>query len=302
MKIYAVVVLYNGEKWIDRCFGSLRASQSPLTVIAVDNASSDHGLERIRSDYPEVQIIQSAKNLGFGAANNIAMRKAYEEGADFFLLLNQDAWIEPSTVGSLVEVQARDEKYDLLSPMHLTGSGSNLEYGFSRFLKPSSCPNLISDLYFQRTEDRVYPISFAPAAAWLLTRRCVEIVGGFSPTFFHYGEDDNYTQRVHYHGLQMGVYPFAKIFHDTEFRPVQSLNAGKRLAYKKKLLQYSDPNTDKDFRREANKHLRVGLRSALRFSAAGFRAALTEYRHYATIAPTLHQNRERSRRPGLSFL
>ena len=302
MKVYAIVVLYNGEKWIDRCFGSLRASQTPLQVIAVDNASSDHGLEKIRSDYPEVQVIQSAKNLGFGAANNIAMRKAYEDGADFFLLLNQDAWIEPTTVGSLVRVHARDNKYDLLSPMHLTGSGHKLEEGFSRCLKPSSCPDLISDLYFQRTEDRIYPISFAPAAAWLLTRRCIETIGGFNPTFFHYGEDDNYTQRVHYHGMQMGVYPFAKIFHDTEFRPAQSLNAGKKLAYKKKLLQYSDPNSEKDIRLEANRHLKSSILSALKLSPAAARKALEEYRQYSSIASTLRQNRDISRNVGRSFL
>jgi GT2 family glycosyltransferase len=51
--------------------------------------------------------------------------------------------------------------------------------------------------------------------------KCIEIVGGFDPSFFMYGEDDNYMLRVKYYGLKIGVCPSAKIYHDRQFRDYQ---------------------------------------------------------------------------------
>ena len=52
------------------------------------------------------------------------------------------------------------------------------------------------DFYRIKKLEEVYDIPFAMAAHWLVTKRCLQTVGGFSPTFFHYGEDNNYIHRV----------------------------------------------------------------------------------------------------------
>ena len=62
--------------------------------------------------------------------------------------------------------------------------------------------------------DDIYETNFVNAAAWLLPRKTLERVGGFDPIFKHYEEDDNYSNRVRYHGLKIGVCPSAKIIHD----------------------------------------------------------------------------------------
>jgi len=49
----------------------------------------------------------------------------------------------------------------------------------------------------------------------------LEIVGGFDPIFFHYGEDDNYMHRVHFHGMKIGICPKVRIVHDTERRLIR---------------------------------------------------------------------------------
>ena len=60
----------------------------------------------------------------------------------------------------------------------------------------------------------IYDINFIQAAAWLLPKKTLLDIGGFDPVFFHYGEDDNYCQRVLYHNFKIGVVPNSFIRHD----------------------------------------------------------------------------------------
>lgn len=66
---------------------------------------------------------------------------------------------------------------------------------------------------------QIYQVPLVNAAAWLLSRKCLEAVGGFDPLFLYYGEYDNYCQRATYSGIKIGVIPNAFIIHDREARP-----------------------------------------------------------------------------------
>src|SRR5438067_8420955 len=115
--VYVVIVTYNGSKWVTPCFSSLRKSTVPLKTIVIDNGSTDDTLARIQSGFPEVEIIGTGKNLGFGKANNIGMELAWQRGADYVFLLNQDAWIDPDAVEKLVEAHRKYPDYGVISPM-----------------------------------------------------------------------------------------------------------------------------------------------------------------------------------------
>lgn len=248
-RVAVVIVTYNGAKWVDRCFSSLRQSTIPLDTIVIDNGSTDDTLSRIETGYPEVRIVRTGQNLGFGKANNLGMEMAYQENAEFFFLLNQDAWIKPDALEKLVAGHKQYPAYGVLSPIHLNGAGDELEYGFSNFVAPNKCLGLYSDIYFRKIKD-VYDAPFVNAAAWMLTRACLEKVGGFSPSFFHYGEDDNYTDRLKYHGVKLGVFPAAVICHDRErARSPQFFKAGE--TFRRELIQRSsNPNEQVSFARE----------------------------------------------------
>jgi GT2 family glycosyltransferase len=103
-KIFVIIVTYKGHLWYERCFKSLRDSELPVQIIVIDNASNDGTVEYIRAHFPDIHLIESKENLGFGRANNLGMRYALDNGADYVFLLNQDAWIEPNTIGELVRI------------------------------------------------------------------------------------------------------------------------------------------------------------------------------------------------------
>ena len=60
------------------------------------------------------------------------------------------------------------------------------------------------------------------AAHWLISRDCLLKVGGFSPIFPHYGEDNNYAERTIFHGFKIGIVPGAIAIHDREYREISA--------------------------------------------------------------------------------
>lgn len=211
-KVLVIIISYNFKRWIDLCLDSLRKSDYPADVIVIDNDSKDDTTNLINKNYPEVRLIETGKNLGFGRANNIGMKIALDEGYDFVFLLNQDAWIEPDTIGKLITAYNQTGKeYGIISPVHLNGAGDKLDKGFSTYAKVE---------YIKENEQSIIPVEFINAALWMLPRKTLEEIGGFSPLFRHYGEDIDYANRVKYRNLKIGYVPTASGYHDREYRTI----------------------------------------------------------------------------------
>lgn len=213
--IYCIVVTYNGAAWVQQCFSSLHNSTVPVNVIAVDNASTDDTLTLLQYNFPGVFLIETGANLGFGKANNIGIRQALAANADYILLLNQDAWVQPGCIASLVGTLSENPLIGIVSPVHLNAAGDDLEAHFKGYVNTQDCPGFLTDAYFGRQQGS-YTARFINAAAWMLPRQTVERVGGFDPLFPHYGEDDDYIERLHYAGLQLVVNSKAFVHHDAK--------------------------------------------------------------------------------------
>lgn len=246
MKLLTVIVTYNAMQWIDRCLDSLRTSVQPTDVFVVDNGSTDGTAGYITTHYPEVRLVRSERNLGFGQANNQGMRYALQYDYDYVFLLNQDAWLHTQDcLQELVKV-AEDPAYSdymIFSALWLYGKGDRLTKGTPQHLaKMAERGNdFASDLFFRLALQPVYETDYIGAAAWLLPRRTLQTIGGFDPLFFHRGEDDNYMQRVRFHGGKIGICPYALVCHDIEERP-ENYDAEHENWRKNMLIELADIN------------------------------------------------------------
>jgi GT2 family glycosyltransferase len=226
MKLFVVIVTYNGVSWIRDCLNSVRASSVQAEVVIVDNASIDTTCQILTEEYPDCKLIQSKQNLGFGKANNEGIQYALQCGAEAVFLLNQDAILHSDTLGILLDIQKRNPDFGILSPIHLRGDAEDLDYGFKNYLFRDTQQALLKHQLLRHPLQEVYPFEFVNAALWLVSRECLKKVGGFNPYFFHYGEDRDYVNRLHYHGLKLGVVPTAFARHnrkqeDSEFKKQQ---------------------------------------------------------------------------------
>ncbi len=242
-------------KWAAQCFSSLRKSSVSVQTIVVDNGSTDGTQDYIKNNFPEVELVQSPKNLGFGKANNLGLEMAYNKGADFFYLMNQDAWLFEDSIQQLLNVYDHyptKEEIGIISPMHLDGSGKKLDIFFENYLARNNIKNnFISDSFCGKLKP-YYEMDFVNAAHWLLPTTTVEEVGGFNPYFFHYSEDMEYTNRIIFHGKKTILCTASLVVHDgkQDWSKTDHINA-KRVQREQRFLDpgrsFSSTASLKDF-------------------------------------------------------
>lgn len=218
MNILVIIVTYNAMQWAERCFNSLRTSNTKHDVIVVDNGSTDGTREFIQKNYPYVIFHQCEQNLGFGKANNVGLLFALDHNYDYVYLLNQDAWVYPDTFERLVSISKRYPTFGILSPIQMEANMQKIDRNFCvGVCNWESNKDILSDFYTQKLKD-VYPVKTVMAAHWLVSIECIKKVGLFSPSFPHYGEDDNFANRASYWNYEIGIVPSARAIHDREYR------------------------------------------------------------------------------------
>ena len=302
-KLFVIIVTYKGHRWYERCFTSLRGSSIPVQTVVIDNASGDGTMEFIREHFPEIHLIESNENLGFGRANTIGIRYALDQGCDYVFLLNQDAWVESDTFEKLVNIHQSHPEYGILGPVQVNEEKTKVLDGVIRFLvNPDNVNKEMFSDFMMGTIDDVYPVAEINAAAWLLPRKTLETVGGFDPLFLHYGEDWNYLSRVHYHKLKVGLTPHLHVVHDCIVHVEQP--QGYRMAFDKWLLQRASdiqyPDTQVD---DMMKHYRrTALKKLFTFHKNTFMENWASYQFLRRNKESIVKSRKQNKTAGLNWL
>lgn len=302
MSTKIIIVTYNAMPWIDRCL----QSTGDYPVVVVDNASTDETVTHIQSNYPKVTLFPQDKNRGFGQGNNVGIAYALKQGAERVFLLNQDAYLVKNCLDILIKKQQENTQYGILSPIHLNGKGDALDRNFGNYLSSQKVPKLLSDLLINKA-DELYEVPFVNAAGWLLSRKCLETVGGFDPIFFHYGEDDNYCQRVLFHDLKIGVVIDAFLLHDREDRENKPAEKYSNEYYtnleRRYKLIYGDINTENfTIQKEINQLKKKALRQYIKLQFSNGSKTKKQLKLLASLQETISKSRKMNSKKGMHYL
>lgn len=207
-----IIVNYNGRRYLDACLDSLREGRElGYEVIVVDNASGDGSADHVAARYPQVRLIRSETNLGFGAGNNLGARCAR---GDYLAFLNPDTEAEPGWLEALISALEQDAQAGLATAlvvlmdepdrvntcgndMHLTGLTLCRGMGAHRAA-------------FSKTAE----VSAVSGAAFAIRRDLFQALGGFDESFFLYVEDSDLSLRARLAGYRLLAVPEAAIRHD----------------------------------------------------------------------------------------
>ncbi len=213
-KIFFVIVTFNSENYIRKCLDSIKLYEPNTSIVVVDNVSIDRTIE-ILSTYDNLQILRNKKNIGFGKANNLGIKLAIDNGADYIYLLNHDAFLCQSITSSLIDDFNNFDSYGVLTPLQININERELETNFERFLYYQGVlSTFLGDMLFKGSVEGIYEVNFFQAASWFIKVDVLKKVGLFNPIFFHYGEDNEFLNRLHYHGFKSGINPNIKIVHE----------------------------------------------------------------------------------------
>ena len=239
MMISVIIANHNGEEYLDRCLGSLGRPGPRLEVILVANASSDGSLDLVASRFPAVRILPQESNLGYVAANNLAIGVA--EG-DALLLLNTDAWLEPGALELLADRLKSDHRAGLVAP-RLRYQDGRRQFSWSpargvlgevlQRLRNGHEARAWVHGKLARGIGRLAGRSWYTAACVLIRSRAFHQVGGFDTNFFMYFEDVDLCVRLEGAGSRLVQEPRAVVTHvgglrrnatiDDLYRPSQLL-------------------------------------------------------------------------------
>ena len=118
--VCVIVLNWNGKELLRSCLESLlRTDYGAMTVLVVDNGSSDGSQEIVKNGFPEVKLLENPANFGFCRGNNVGFRYALDHGATYCVLLNNDVTVRPTWLGELVAAAESDERIGALSPKML---------------------------------------------------------------------------------------------------------------------------------------------------------------------------------------
>jgi GT2 family glycosyltransferase len=212
--VTVIVISWNGGAVLRECLVSLRAQTYPCRVIVVDNGSSDGSQTLVRRDFPEVQLIENGRNLGFGEGNNIGMRAAMAEGATYVALLNQDARADRKWVEALVQSAETDPTIGSVGSRILLDSHPGLLNSTGVLVNLSGCA---WDRGFARADGAMWreptEILAASGGAMLLRVDALRRAGLFDADYFAYFEDLDLGVRLWEAGYRVVYSPEAEVTH-----------------------------------------------------------------------------------------
>ena len=129
MRLVAVVLSYNGRDDTLAALESLRG----IETVVVDNGSTDGSADAVAERFPEVELVRAGVNLGFAGGNNVGIRRALDRGADWVLLVNNDAEAEPGLVEALAAAAAARPDAGVLACKVLFADSDRLWYAGAGF-------------------------------------------------------------------------------------------------------------------------------------------------------------------------
>lgn len=220
--LLAIVILnWNGAELLHRYLPSViqHSQEEGVQVIVADNASTDNSIEVLRTEFPDIQVIQLSENYGFAEGYNQALRQV---DADYYLLLNSDVeirqshWLQPMLqyMQQHPNVAACQPKLlALRQPDHFEYAGAAGGY-IDKFGYPF-CRGRIFDHVEpdQGQYDTVVPIHWATGAALLVSSQAYWEVGGLDSRFFAHQEEIDLCWRLRSRGYTLVCIPQSTAYH-----------------------------------------------------------------------------------------
>jgi len=221
--VTVIIVSFNTKEELEACLASMAAAPPAVAhrIVVVDNASSDGTPAAVRQNWPVVRLIASDRNLGFAAANNLAIREADTE---FVLLLNSDTLVPAGAIDALVGALESDPGAAAVGP-RLVGADGRPEISFGPMMGPFNelRQKVLGRLYDRRvaaavsrvtrmTRERQYPDWVSGAC--LLVRRADALAAGLlDDRYFLYAEDVDFCAALRSIGRRILFTPDAEVVH-----------------------------------------------------------------------------------------
>jgi N-acetylglucosaminyl-diphospho-decaprenol L-rhamnosyltransferase len=220
MKLSVIIVSYNVKYYLEQCMGTLYRSGEgvEMEIFVVDNASTDGTQEYLKTKFsqekfPTLRLIENTVNIGFGKANNLALR---ESKGEYILFINPDTMVGEECLKTCVNFLDKHEDAGALGVRMLKPNGAfapesrrGMPTPFTSLCKVSGLSKMfphsrLFGRYYMQYQDewKENKIDVVSGAFMMVKHQVLDKVGGFDEDFFMYGEDIDLSYRIQKAGFQ----------------------------------------------------------------------------------------------------
>ena len=123
--VYVVVLNYRNYTDTIECVRALQCvNYTNFKIILVENGSDNDSEQVLRTQFPELELVQTGRNLGYSGGNNVGLRRALDAGAEFVLILNNVTLVREDFLTELVEHAQSDTSAGVLGSLVLNVDGT----------------------------------------------------------------------------------------------------------------------------------------------------------------------------------
>lgn len=224
--VSVLIVHYNTPGLLRQTLKGLFGSKQQVSfeVIVVDNNPHVRVRDWVQKEFPNVRLVMSDRNVGFGGGMNLAMQHA---SGRYLFVFNPDIATFDGTLDALAAYMDAHPDIGMLGPK-LLNPDRTLQYSCYQFMTPMiifyrRIPLLRSlpfatravDAYQMKdwSHDRIADVDYLLGAAMFVRREAAEQVGGFDPKFFVYFEDQDWCRRFWLAGWRVVYHPDITFIH-----------------------------------------------------------------------------------------
>jgi len=221
MQLSVIIVNYNVRYFLEQCLLSVQAALRGIEgeIIVVDNNSTDESCSMVKSNFPEVVLIENQENVGFSKANNQGVKIAKGK---YVLILNPDTVVAQDTFAKILAFAAKKTNLGILGVKLVDGTGNFLpeskrglptpNVSFSKLFGISSTS---TGKYYAThlTGNESGAVEILVGAFMFIKREKYNEVGGFDEDYFMYGEDIDISYKMLKKGYQNYYYANTQIIH-----------------------------------------------------------------------------------------
>lgn len=204
-KVYIIILNYKGYKDTTACIKSLRKiDYNNYKIVVVDNSSNDGSFEKIKKENRDCVVLLSTSNNGFSAGNNIGIRYALNNGADYVMLLNNDTEVHPMFLKEMIK--SANENTVVTPSIYYFSNPTEIWYASGK-INYNRCTVENGD------DKKSQYCSYASGCCLLIPKKVIERIGYWAEEYFMYYEDMDYSLRIINNGFKIFYNKNAKVYH-----------------------------------------------------------------------------------------
>lgn len=224
VQINGSIVLYkNDEELLKKAINSFLNTNLEVKLYLIDNSPTDD-LKYLSTLDNRIEYIFNSKNLGFGKAHNIALKKSLQQGVPYHLVLNPDVYFEKGVIEELMEYMQENNDVANVIPKTFYPDGrlqylckllpTPMELVVRRFIRSDKIIQKINRNYELHDfgYDKILNIPFLSGYFMFLRVEYLKEVGLFDENIFMYMEDTDLNRRLHDKHRTI-FYPYVSIIH-----------------------------------------------------------------------------------------